>query len=110
MGIRPILTVATIVYIELAALVATVMIVEEVAFILCEWWASLWMVIISLIGAVVEGALVVIPVPVVAIIMHSCVVLAIAIVVVCLHVSVVLVTTIIVTVFVSMITIVSAMI
>ena len=76
MGIRPILAVATTIRIEFAAFVATIMIVEEVTFILCEWWASLQSVVISLIGAVVEGALVIISVPVVAVITLKSVVFA----------------------------------
>ena len=110
-GIWPILAVATTVCIEFAALVATIMVVEEVTFVLHEWQASLRTIVIPLICAVVEGALVIIPV--VPIITHPCVVLAIVIIVMCLQVSVVLVVMIIIMVFVSTIlitiTIVSVM-
>ena len=106
MGVWPILAVpSAAVRVELAAFVAPLMFIEELTFVLCERWASFRMVVIPVVGAVVEGALVIILVPIVAIVACSCVftVLAIAIIVVCSSVSMVLIVAIVVTVFVSMV-------
>ena len=107
MSVWPILAVpSAAVHVELVAFVAPIMFIEELTFILCErQWASFRMVVIPVIGAVVEGALVIILVPIVAIVVYSCVfaVLAIAIVVTCLSVSTVLIVVIVVMVFVSVV-------
>lgn len=47
------------------------MVMEEVAFVLREWGASFRTVVVPVIGVVVEGALVNIPVPVVAVVARS---------------------------------------
>ena len=106
MGIWPILTVPSVaVCVELAAFVAPLMFIEELTFVLRERWASFRTVVIPVVGAVVEGALVIILVPIVAIVACSCVftVLAIVIVVTCSSVSTVLIVAIVVTVFVSVV-------